>query len=347
MIKKIIAAGIALIFVLSVIGLAFAGDEKSAAQAPQLAAMLPESDGIMTVDVQRVFNQMLPQILSANQPKLDKMMAKVEEVKNKTGIDLRRFEQVAVGVKTRPGAGGNMDFEPVILARGTYDSNHLVEFAKLAAKGDYRTEKLGDRTIYIFSPKNMIDENKPKSDNSFFGKIINKIFINLDKEFALTSYDRNTLAFGSVARVREVIEAKTRVNDQLLNLVYRDQNAVMSFGANMPSDLSGVLDLGNEEIDKNIDVIKQLYGTLDVNGNSTTLSVTARALKNNQAEDLKIFLSGMAEVGKTLLGSSKGEDKKVYVRMIKNARISRTGNEVMFDLQVPQSDIDVLLGEKK
>jgi hypothetical protein len=32
--------------------------------------------------------------------------------------------------------------------------------------------------------------------------------------------------------------------------------------------------------------------------------------------------------------------------MIENAKISQSGNEVMLDLQVAQSDIDILIGAK-
>jgi len=48
-----------------------------------------------------------------------------------------------------------------------------------------------------------------------------------------------------------------------------------------------------------------------------------------------------------LIGSSKGADKKVYARMIENAKISRQANEVSMDLQVPQEDLNVIVGEKK
>jgi hypothetical protein len=51
-------------------------------------------------------------------------------------------------------------------------------------------------------------------------------------------------------------------------------------------------------------------------------------------------------VGKAFLGGEKGADKKVFARMIENARIINNGSEVMLDLQVPQSDIDILVGMK-
>jgi hypothetical protein len=349
MTKKIIVTLIALAFILSVIIPALADDKanKNAKQATQLVAVLPDSDGIMSVNVKRLLNEALPQILSANQPKLNGILGKLDEVKTKTGIDLSRFEQVAIGVKANQISPSKFEFEPVILARGSYDAGALVAVAKLASKGKYREEKIGGQTIYIFSAKEIAEENKPQSNGSFMDKMFDKMLGSFNGEFALTSYDTSTLAFGSVPRVREVIESKTRVNSQLLDLVYRNQNAVMSFGANMPKGMASFFDLDNEEIDKNINVIKQIYGSMNVNGNNTNVSLTAKTLKEQEAVDLETFMKGIAEVGKVLIGSSKGADKKVYARMIENAKISHQGNEVMLDLQIPQSDIDVIVGEKK
>lgn len=349
MTKKIIVALIALTFILSVLIPAFADDKaaKNSKQSTQLVAVLPASDGIMSVDVKRLLSEALPQILSANQPELTRILGKFDEIKTKTGIDLRRFEQVAVGVKANQVSPSKFEFEPIILARGSYDAGALVALAKLASKGKYREEKIGNRTIYIFSIKEILEENKPQSKGSFMDTILGKLFNSTNSEFALTAYDTTTLAFGSIARVRETIEGKTRVDNQLLDLVYRNQTAVMSFGANMPKGMSGFFDLDNAEIDKNIDVIKQIYGTMNVTGNTTNVLVTAKTLKNEEAEDLELFLKGIAEVGKILIGSSKGADKKVYARMIENAKISRQANEVSMDLQVPQEDLNVIVGEKK
>jgi len=58
-------------------------------------------------------------------------------------------------------------------------------------------------------------------------------------------------------------------------------------------------------------------------------------------------LEGLQFIGKAFLGSAKGANKQVYGRMIENAKFTRTANEVKLDLQVPQNDINVLIGEKK
>lgn len=347
--KKIFVAFIALGFVLSVIGLAFADDKAStkAKQSSQLVALLPASEGIVAVDVKRLVGEALPQILSANKPKLDEILVKLDELKTKTGIDLTRFDQVAIGVKTKRISAKTFEVEPVVLARGSYDVGSLLAIAKFASKGKYREETVGNRTIYIFSAKDIAKDNKPKPTGTLIDSVFDKMFDSMATEFALTSYDPGTIAFGTVARVRETIESKTRVSTQLLDLVFRNQNAVMSFGANMPKNMSGFFGLDNPEIDKNIDLIQQLYGTMNVDGSNTTVAITAKTLRGKDAEELASFLQGIAEVGKILIGSSKGADKKVYAGMIENAKISHLNNEVSLDVHVTQNELDVLLGEKK
>ena len=188
---------------------------------------------------------------------------------------------------------------------------------------------------------------KPAAKDSVFEKAIDKMFDGLSRELAVTVYDNNTLAIGSPARVRETINSKARINSNVLDLVNRKPAAVMSFGANLPGGMSKYFDLDNDELGKNIDAIQQLAGALDVADGNAVVSMVAKTLKPEQAQSLKETLDGLQLVGKALLGSSKGEDKKVYGRMVENVRISRSGNEVMLDLQVPNSDINILIGEKK
>lgn len=347
MMKKIVVIVIALAFVLTALGAAFSetgSDEEL--QAAQLAAILPESDGVVLMDSKRFFSEALPQVLSANQPKLDKIMSEVDKIKEKTGIDLKQFEQVAVGVKMKKVGAKEVDFEPVILARGTYNAAALIAVAKLASNGKYRTEQVGTRTIYVFSAKEIAKDNKPKTkDDRWFDKFIERTINGLTNEIAVTGYDGNTLAIGTLARVRETVQSKTRVNTELLNMVYRKQNAVMSFGANLPNGMSDFVNLDNDELGKNIDSIRQIYGAMNVNGADATVSLTARTQKAEQAKGLYEMMIGLQMFGKVIIGT-KSADKRVYTKMVENAKILNDGSEVMFDLAVPQSDIDILVGKK-
>lgn len=314
-----------------------------------LAALLPASDGIVTIDMRKVINEAVPQILSGKPQTLTAINAKLDSFREQTGFDLKQFEQVAVGVSMKQLAAKEIDLEPVVLARGKYNAGALVALAKLASKGKYREEKIGARTIYIFS-RSDVAPNKPaatgSSKDQWLDRAIDRMIDGLTKEIAVTAYDNNTLAVGVTARVRETLNAKTRVNADLLGAVSRKPNAVAAFSANLPTGLSKFIDLDNDEFGMTLDSIRQATGSMELINGDTAVSVTAKTLKTEQAQQLLEMLQGLQMIGKTLLGGSKSADKQVYTRMIENSKISLNQSEVSLDLQVPQADINILLGVK-
>jgi hypothetical protein len=349
MIKKISALFLACAFLMNGFGMVFAAPEtkKSIAQTMTLAALLPASDGIVTVNMRRALSEALPQVLAANPTMLNRVLGTFDEIKTETGLDLRQFEQIAIGVSGKKISATDMTFEPIILARGTFNSGALLALAKVAAKGKYREDKIGGKTAYIFSAKQAVAQAKSQTANtkgSMFEKAIDKMFKGLSEEVAVTAYDTNTLAIGSVVRVRETFDAKKRVGTDVLDLVNRKPNSIMSFGIKLPNGLAQFVDLDNDEIGKNLEAIRQISGSVDVGSGLATVSLAARTLEAAQAKTLQETLEGLQMIGKAFIGGGKGADKKVYARMIDNARISLSGNEVMLDLQVAQSDIDILIG---
>lgn len=347
--NKVFAFFLSCAFVFNAVGLTLAGtvSKKSRNQTNQLAALLPASDGVVNIDIKRLFNNGLPQILSGNKLMLDDIIAKIDDFKTKTGIDARQFDQLAAGISTKQIAPKDIDLDTVVLARGSFSANSIATTAKVASEGKYREEKIGDRTVYVFSPKDFVEKNKPAgTQNSGVQRLFDRVLGELPAEFAVTAYDNNTLAFGSLTRVREALEAKTRINSQLLSLLNKKQSVMVSFAGNLPNGLADFLELGDDQLGQNLNSIRQMYGALDVVGENTILSVTAKAADAKAAEGLQKNLSDLREVGKILIGSSKGADKKVYARMLENAKITLSGSEVILDLQVPQTDINVLVGAK-
>ena len=331
-------------FIFSAIAFAFS---TSAKNASELAALLPASDIVVSFDAQKTFDTALPQVLSANQEMLTNINERIDGIKSKIGIDARQFEQIAVGAKTRQISASKTEIEPFVLARGTFNSTQLITAAKLVSKGKYTEEKIGARTIYIFKMNEVAAQKNPPANNSFFGKMMDKMLKSLSNEIAVTAYDNNTLAFGTAARVREAFaNDKSRVSAEVLALANKNPNAVVSFGGKMPKGLGALLPLDNDELGKTIDAINQFSGSLDIADGKTNLSVMAKTLKPEDAEMLFDTVDTMKTLGKVFLGGNKNADKQVYARMLENANITRSGTEVSLDLQVPQSDIDVLLGKK-
>jgi hypothetical protein len=345
--RKFFAVLVAFAFIGGTIAYTSVGSQASNSSG-ELAVLLPESDMVMTLDADRFLNQALPQILSANQPMMAKVNNEINKIKNKTGLDLREFRQVAVGVRSRQISKTETDFEPVLLARGTVTAGALVSIAKLASNATYKTEKVNDRTIYIFSPKKIVDENKDKigGGNSMLDKAIEGMSKSLSKEVAMAAYDSNTIALGSPARVRETVGNSARISNDVLGLLNRKPNSIINIGAKMPFGLSQFMPLDNDELGKDLDSIRQMQASMDVTDGNTLISLLAKTKQTDQAESLENNLSALQMVFSRILLGMKGDDKKVYGRTLKNMEITRQTDEILLDITLPQSDIDVIIGKK-
>lgn len=347
---RFIAFAAATCLLLNFVAFASADTRKQRAKKRQmgrLVSLLPASDGIAVFEAKRFLGDALPQILTANQPVLGQIMARVTEIENRTGIDLRKFDKVAVGVAMKQVNAKEVDFETVAIANGDINAAALVAVAKLASKGTYREEQINGRNVFVFTAKDVMQKTSSQSNNSKIAGMMDKALDGLTKEIAITTLDNNTLVLGNLKRVRETLESKTRPSADLTAKLMQNSSAVMSFAVRTPDGMSKFLPLDNDELGKNVDSIRYLYGSLDVAAVATSLQVTAQTLKPEQADGLRSTLDGLQMLGKAILGGSKRADQQVYGRMVKAAKISSRSNEVTLDLLVPQADIDILIAGMK
>ena len=347
---KIFALFTVSLMIFNLVGLVFAGTKNGKtkkAQVNPLVAILPASDVVVSLDAKRFFVDGLPRILASNQPVLAEINSSLENIKSSLGIDPRQFDQVAVGLATKQISPKEIDFDPVVIARGNFPAGALVSVVKLASNGTYREEKIGTRTVYVFSAKDLAQKNAPKVSNSKIAAMFQRMLNGLTKEVAVTSIDSNTIAFGSLPRVRQTVEAKTHPEIALTNLLARKPAAILTFAAKTPEGMSKFVPLDNDELGKNLDSIRYLSGSMDITESAAVVNFMARTVRSEQAASLLDTLSGLQMVGKAFLGGARGADKQVYARMIDNVKFAQAGNEVTLDLSVPQSDIDILVGQIK
>ncbi|MFZ1701661.1 MAG: hypothetical protein WBO10_10455 [Pyrinomonadaceae bacterium] len=314
----------------------------------KLVAMLPASDAVVAFDSKRFLDDALPKILSSNQPMLAEVMAKVTEMETRTGIDLRKFEQVAVGIALKKVSAKETDYEPVAIASGDINAGALVAVAKLASNGTYRTEMMGERTIYVFSARDVLENTAGKTPNSKIANMLDGALTGLTKEVAVTAMDSTTLVMGSLARVRDTLEGKSKVASDISALLSAKDSAVVSFAAKPPAGgLSQLLPLDNDEFGSNVDAIRYLSGSIDVSAIGTSLQLNAKTQKPEQAQSLKETVAGLQMLGGAIFGGSKRPDQQVYGRMIKAVKVISRGSEVTADLLVPQSDMNSLIAGMK
>lgn len=327
----------------------FADNSANSTKTADLVALLPASDGVVTIDVDRLLGEGLPQILASRPEWIAEMNAKLDELRSKTAVDLRSFDQVAIGVSSKRISETEMDYDAVLLARGKFPAGGIVALAKLASKGEYREEKVGGRTLYIFSIKdlaeNYAEKHKAKDPDDKKNGWIDKLVKELSGELAITALNSDTLAVGSVERVRQTLDGKTRVSNEVIGLLAKDPNAIAKMGAMIPSGLSKFLPLENDEIGRNIDSIRQLSGSMDVAGGETIFKLAAKTQRAAQAQALHETIDGLAYLGKKLLPNSTRADQQLYGRLLEYSQFSVKGNELSLLLKVPQSDMDLLLAE--
>jgi hypothetical protein len=315
-----------------------------AKQVNPLLQRLPESDAVALIDSRRFFDDALPKILAAKQPLLAEINAKLDEIQQKTSIDLRKFDHLAVGVKIAKVSTNNFDCDPVVIARGTFNAGALVGLAKLASNGTYREEKAGEHTIYIFSVKDIAA--KHAASQGITGSLEN-MGDKLAAEVAVTSLDTNTLAIGTVARVKETLNAKALVPTDLTGLLTPYDHSVMSFAVRTPEGLGNLVPLDNDELGKTLGTIRYVAGSMDINAVAASLQVLARTSSADEAQGVLDTAQGAQQLGLALLGSSKRADRQVLARLVQNAKIAKTGSDVTVDLSIPQSDINALVAMLK
>ena len=256
--------------------------------------------------------------------------------------------QLAVGASMKKVSPTEIDYETVAIASGDINVDGVIAAARAASKSPVREEKIGVRTVYIFSGKDLAAQAPSAPANSKLAAAMDKLITGLGKkEIAVTAYDAGTLVIGMPERVRQTLTSKAKNDADVRSLLPASGTSVVAFAARTNGMLGSLLPLDADMLGENLNSIQYMTGTMDVAAGSTSVQMMARTQKAEQAVGLKDTLDGLKLVGKAFLGNSKRLDQQVYARMLDNAKIGIRATDVTFDLTVAQADIDILIGGLK
>ena len=329
--KKILASSLTLaLFVVTLVlvsGLSAHAPFANTAMVADALSYLPASDAIALIDVRRLLNQTLPRILAQDPAKLAQANAEVEKFKARTGIDPRSFDRVVLGTRYTYPSPNVTKLETVAIAHGTFDAKALVAAGRIAANGKYREEKYQGATIIVIS---INDQMK------LFGFWNMKV-----SELAVCGLDSNTLAIGDLGTVRAAIDAgkKGRASADLITLATRDPNAVIGFGANVPSALLANLNVGNDTVAKDAKSIRQIYGSLGSIENDLSLLLVARTETTDAAKNLGDTVEGLKQLGGILVTRMQQPRKALAQNALDNLKITTRGNEVEIRTRVDAASL--------
>ena len=217
------------------------------ASSPNTAlSALPASDFIVSVDVQRALNEMLPNLLYNNPELMAKVNSSMKEFEDQTGISPHVFESVAVGGSLNSAATpGQHDSSGVVILRGSFKSDELLNsaFAAASKKCDFQKEEqqYEGKTIYIIGPVRPVkDAGKGVTAHASQEPAFSyHVMPSGSDKFAVAAVDANTIAVGSPSSVRAAIDAslgRNRVDDELVRLASQTPNAVVSFSGRVPQN---------------------------------------------------------------------------------------------------------------
>jgi len=335
--KKSIASILAVVSGITIItlvsSLTFGGQRQktTAAEPANIASYLPASDAVAIVDVKRMLNETMPSILGSDQAKLAQANAEVDKFKTKTGVDLRQFNRVALGVRYAYPNATTTKLETVAIAHGTFDAKAVSASARAAANGKSREEKYRGLTITII---NVNDEIK------LLG--LWNITIN---ELAICPLDPTSLALGTLENVKAAIDAGKvgRAPAELIALASKDPAAVIGFGANITPELLAKLDVGNDTIAKDVSSIKQAYGSVGSTQSDVTLMMVARTDSADAAKNLGDTVEGLRQLGSMFIGRLADPRKALAESALNNLKVTARGMEVEIRTQVAAANLAALI----
>jgi hypothetical protein len=296
--------------------------------APDAFAFLPQSDGLMTIDVRRLMNDTLPRVLATNPEKLTQINGDIDRFKLKTGVDPRAFDRLVIGTRFTQPSPNVTKLETVAIAQGKFDVKSLAAAGREAAKGNVREEKYRGMTIMTFGLNDQI---------RLFG------FWNVTvHDLSVCALNANTLAIGSPQNVRAAVDAsrnRRRNNGELIALATRDPQAVIGFGSNMPRNLMSNFDLGTDAIAQDVNSIRQVYGSIGSTNTDVSLAVVARTETPVAAKNLGDTVTGLKQLAGFMIMRMKADQQALAQSALNNLKITARGNELEIRTQFAAANL--------
>jgi len=335
--KKTVASILAVVSGITIItlvsSLTFGGQRQrtTAAEPANIASYLPASDAVAIVDVKRMLNETMPSILGSDQAKLAQANAEIDKFKTKTGVDLRQFNRVALGVRYAYPNATTTKLETVAIAHGTFDAKAVSASARAAANGKSREEKYRGLTITIINVNDQI-------------KVLGLWNMTIS-ELAICPLDPTSLALGTLENVKAAIDAGKvgRAPAELIALASKDPAAVIGFGANITPELLAKLDVGNDTIAKDVSSIKQAYGSVGSTQSDVTLMMVARTDSADAAKNLGDTVEGLRQLGSMFIGRLADPRKALAESALNNLKVTARGMEVEIRTQVAAANLAALI----
>lgn len=330
--KSVLVASL-LLAALSSAGIAQTRRGVTATARQSLLSRLPVSDAVAQINIKRVLSEAQPKLLAGNSAKLAEVDSQIERFKTRTSLDLRSFDELALGMRYSYPSPGITKIDTVAVARGVFNTGAIVAAGSASPDGKYREEKYLGKTIHIFTLDQQV-------------KVLGLLDLKIT-ELAVAPLDANTIALGHVDRVRKTLAAsRERIspNAALITLATQDPSAIAGFAGNVSPELLQNLRIGNEAIARDVATVRQTYGSLAMTDKDLELLVAARTVDAGSARSLGDTVESLKQLGPLFINRLSGLKGVLARSALGNLKITTQGNELKIWTTVAQSDVAPLVG---
>ena len=298
----------------------------------ELLALLPPSDVLAVVDINRLFNQLIPSLANLKTGGLDKMAREVAEFAQKTGIDPSKVNRAVAGFNMN----GTVATGAIIVS-GVDLSNPQIEAALKEFKSEFKTSDYNGKTIFSLLSKVKAPEAGPMSVKT--------------DEMALAALGNQRFAVGDLAAVKKVLDinagsAKGGVTPEMAAALNETKaSALLRFALNIPASLKAeAADQG--DLFKSVGAIKVVLGSLDVAADfSLSLDALMRTASAKDASELEESLKGLVGLVRGIFGGGGTGDAKTDAigQLLDQIKIGSKLSDVSLSISLPRATLDQLL----
>ncbi len=330
------------------VGAAHAASAQNIA-AREVLSTFPDAQALFYVNTRRIFDEALPRVVPSQ--KLEKAFA---DIQKQSSFDPRSIHFVALGMRYKEPLSMQTPPDFIVLVKGSFNADSLLSLLRVAAEGSYTQEKHGARTINVFNLKKQANKDE-QTDAQQAAKPQNNPFP--VSEIAAVAIDANTMVFGIPGYVKAAIDAtdsgQGRVRADLVDLVARNPDNLMSFGGDIPASLN---DLGkgmgvpqNAELERVVRSLRQLQFSVNMNAADFGAQTILRTDTQESAQVIDGFVTIGLGFGRTAIEGQlnkvpankprEREAMQAALNALETLRHTVNNNELQIDVSVPQATI--------
>ncbi len=182
-------------------------------------ANLPEADTLVFINPRRIVNEVAPRVLSEKD--LAGMRKAFTDMNQFAGVDPSKVDFIVMAIRFRKPAADLKFVPPEFMAvtSGDFNSESLMNLARMASQGKLREEKYGSRTLSLMT----IDPIAKEAEKNPFLKSF--------AEVGIVSLSANSLAVGTPNYLKAAMDAADgngRISVETLNSLLRDPTVLAS-----------------------------------------------------------------------------------------------------------------------